>query len=109
MPCRVDAAGAGRAFGQPDLVLEAPVGLAEVVQEGDGAKTLDQPLIRWRQCYRRQQSVGEQRVAEQGLEGRGYVGAMVDERMPFEARTVLARSAKLPPSSAMQENWYLNR
>jgi hypothetical protein len=79
-----------------DLVLKAPVGLAEVVQEGDRREPLDQPLVAERQAGRQQQPLAQQRVLEQRLQGGGDIGTMVDERMPLKMRRLGTRPAKLP-------------
>ena len=89
-------ARAGRAVLRMDLALEAPVGLAEVVQEGDRGQPLDQPFVAQRQAGGQKQPLPEKRVVEQRFQGRGDVGAVIDDRVPFKVRRLVARPVELP-------------
>jgi hypothetical protein len=102
MPSHVQAGQVLRTLGQADLVLKAAVGLAEVMQEGDGRQPLDQPPVAKRQARPQQQPLTQQRGLEQRLDRCGDVGAVIDERMPFELRRLVTKPAKLPPSSLWQ-------
>ena len=84
MPGRLQPRQALHPVRQADLVLESPVGLAEVMEEGDRGQPLDEPLVRHRHARRQAEPFAEQGLAEQRLQRRGDVGAVVDERMPFE-------------------------
>lgn len=98
----VDAARGPCTRRQQSLVLKPAVGLADVVQEGDGAEPLDQTLVIRIQAGKREQPAAHQRPREQRLQSRRHIGAVINERVPRWRGVRAIYPPQLPPGLVRQ-------